>query len=30
MFEYGGNTKKKTITIDKEFVDSFYSKKKVA
>lgn len=30
MFEYGGNAKKKTITIDKEFVDSFYSKKKVA
>lgn len=30
MFEYGGNTKKKIITIDKDFVDSFYSKKKVA
>lgn len=30
MFEYGGNTKKKTITIEKEFVDSFYNKKKVA
>lgn len=30
MFEYGGNTKKKTITIDKDFVDSFYNKKKVA
>lgn len=30
MFEYGGNTKKKIITIDKDFVDSFYNKKKVA
>lgn len=30
MFEYGGNAKKKIITIDKDFVDSFYSKKKVA
>lgn len=30
MFEYGGSTKKKIITIDKDFVDSFYSKKKVA
>lgn len=30
MFEYGGNTKKKAITIEKEFVDSFYNKKKVA
>lgn len=30
MFEYGGNTKKKIITIDKDFVDGFYNKKKVA
>lgn len=30
MFEYGGNTKKKTITIDKNYVDNFYIKKKVA
>ena len=30
MFEYGGNVKKKKITIDKTYVDEFYKKKKVA